>query len=207
MGSSLDSIRLSQLVTFFNAVKHAPLRNLSIQIFADVAIPVVAGLPGLETLSIRWADDYYYAFGTTPRVDLNLCDWSTGLIQPSIDTLCDLTLDLSVGKDQEGATLNLELLKPALKLHTFSYTVANTSTDVITQLPKNLPYVKKLSLLWHSWPGEGQPGFNVCRCYPNIRVIIVLMLSFRNPSLRISHSCPVLPILLFVSISRRKLRI
>ena len=93
-------------------------------------------------------------------VDLNLGDLSMGLIQPSIGTLRDLSLDFSDRTDQDGAMLNLELLKQA-RLHTFSYTITSTNTDAITQLPGNLAHVKKLSLLWKSWPGEGQPGFNV----------------------------------------------
>ena len=154
-----SSLRLSQLATFFEAVKDKPIRDLSIQISTDVAIPVIAGLPGLETLSISWAHNIYEEL-PPPRVDLNLCDLSMELIQPSIDTLRDLSLDFSDRADQEGAALNLELLKQA-KLHTFSYTVTSTNTDVITQLPGNLAHVKNLSLLWKSWPGHGQPGFNV----------------------------------------------
>jgi len=149
--SSRRILPLSQLATFVDAVKHRPIRHLSIQIFTDVAIPAISGLSGLETLSITWV--HYTLAKLPPRVDLNLCDFSMGLIQPSIDTLHDLRLDLSDGEDQEGATLNLELLKRA-KLHTFSYTVASTNTDVITQLPGNLAHVKKLSLLWKSWPGS-----------------------------------------------------
>jgi len=158
---------LSQLAAFLDAVKHKPIRNLSIEIFADVAIPVIAGLPGLETLSITWIHHtlsitwiHHTLEKPPPAVDLNLCDFSTGLIQPSIDTLRDLSLDFSDGKDQDGAELNLELFKQA-KLHTFSYSVTSTNTDVITQLPGNLAHVKKLSLLWKSWPGQGQPSFDV----------------------------------------------
>ena len=155
---SHEPLGLSQLAAFLDAVKHKPIRNLSIEIFADVAIPVIAGLPGLETLRITWI--HHTLEKPPPAVDLNLCDFSTGLIQPSIDTLRDLSLDFSDGKDQDGAELNLELFKQA-KLHTFSYSVTSTNTDVITQLPGNLAHVKKLSLLWKSWPGQGQPNFDV----------------------------------------------
>jgi len=151
-------LRLSQLVTFLDAVKHKPIRSLSIRILTDVAIPAIAGLPDLETLSITWV--HYSLKKPPPAVDLNLCDFTTRLIQPSIDTLRDLRLDFSDGKDQGGAALNWELLKQA-KLHTFLYSVTSTNTDVITQLPGNLAHVKKLSLFWKSWPGDGQPSFDV----------------------------------------------
>jgi hypothetical protein len=152
-----NPIILSQLGLFFDALKHAPLRTLVFEIFADKIIPVVVGLPGLETLGITWAEDY---FQKMPKVDLNLHDYSFGLIQPSMDTLKDLSLDFAAGRDQDGTVFNLELLKPA-KLHSFSYTVPNMNTDVIAQLPKNLPHLKTLSLSWTAW--TGQPSFNVSR--------------------------------------------
>jgi hypothetical protein len=151
-----NPINLSQLGSFFDALKHAPLRSLVIQLLADKIIPVVVGLPGLDDLRITWADEDYLK--TMPKVDLNLRDYSFGLIQPSIDTLQDLRLDFTAGEDQDGTAFDLELLKQA-KLHSFSYTVANMNTDVIAQLPKNLPHLKTLSLSWTSW--TGQPSFNV----------------------------------------------
>jgi hypothetical protein len=150
------SIYLKQLGSFIDAVKHAPLRTLSITIIADKVTPAVTGLSGLESLHIRWTVNYFETQDT--KLDMNLCDFSWGLIQPSIDTLHDLRLRFEVDEDNG---FNVELLKPA-NLHTFFYEATNANTDMITQLPTILPHVEKLSLLWKSWGPH--PPFKVSRC-------------------------------------------
>jgi hypothetical protein len=155
-------VYISQLGSFFDAVKHAPLRTLSITIMVDKIAPAVAGLSGLESLRVRWTHDYY-SKEDTPKLDVTLSNFSWGLIQPSINTLHDLDLAFVVYKNPEDTEpeFDMELLKSA-KLHTFSYEDANgTNTDIIAQLPRIMPRVTKLSLLWVSW--NRQPVFNVSR--------------------------------------------
>lgn len=155
------SIYLSQLNSLLDAVslKRVSPCSLSINIIPDKKLrSAAAGPSGLQSFSIRWLPNHSGVdYFTTQNATTSLYELCWELIQPSIDTLRDLRLAFQVGHHAGFSVL----LKP-VNVHTFHYEIMGKSTELITQLPKIVPHVKNLSLLWKSQ--HRRPVFKVSQC-------------------------------------------
>ena len=126
------------LSRFISSTQHTALIELVLYTScAPVKGPPIAGLAGLEKLSINW-----YAYDNPKEPGSSLAHLYE-FIRPSLSMLVQL-------KIEPFDVIDLQMLKPAADtLRTFEYTIVEKADEsILDSIPAILPHLTKLSIIW-----------------------------------------------------------
>jgi hypothetical protein len=136
-----DNLPSAYLSQFISSIRHTALLELALDTTRDLLKgPPMAGLAGLEKLSIRW-----YANDNTNEAGRSLAHLYE-LIRPTLTTLVELRIVI-VSEGLGG--FDLQILKPSADtLRTFEYSFQSADESILDTISTILPHLRKLSIRW-----------------------------------------------------------
>lgn len=142
------------------SLKRAPLREFLFDtgLHGPVEGQPVAGLSGLENLSIKWH------LNDSTNIPGSSCAHLYEFIRPSLTTLVELNLDYT--PEDQYPDFDLQLLRPAgHTLRVFDYTLQSNDESILHTIPEIFPHLTKLSIVWENLFTDHSILWKVCSNY------------------------------------------
>jgi len=147
---NLPLIPPAHIPRLITSLQHAPLNELILftGYHNTVDGPPTLGLSGLKKLAISW----YLNDNLADSEAGSSIAYFYGLIQPSLSTLVELTLNYTPHDEYLGGDFDMKFLKPAGEtLRVFEYTL-QPDESILEVIPEIFPHLIKLSIKWENIP-------------------------------------------------------